>query len=493
MKILLDCVVTSAPGKCSSNIQFLTFVRQTLAARSDVFFYWLIPDWITQEDMDEVYPKHPNVQYFRIPQHKDRTKEYLTLSKELDQAAAFNGSLWDFDVILTMRSGLVPLLKMLMTSPRSYRKSWLKQIWLIEEMPLMEFKKTVLTFEPEVQDLFTLSGYLAAECVYVLSYHEPPYIVRRAKEFFTPSKVRQIAGKLHPVLTSQFSEFRLKTPDEFPNPETGKPFCIAHAGRMEQANRIREINDIMVKQFVMKGDKVKLLVCTVSSVVKEFDQSVIEVKHANRDEFWHLCKTEMDVILKMSTEGGNSLALIEPMMFGVPAIVAREPWAEGLLGESFPFYVDNETQAYALVSQFYQDYPTMYAKWSEWSANVFRPLMEQRFKEDLLYPLLEGNINAFSGVHARFKAGYPGKETNALIQDILSFVGDAKEMVFAEVIAGMVAAGKADKVMLDKLNADDRSERGLIWATDWNEYRKTLQVFHGWEDASPKVGHLRRV
>ena len=86
MKILIDCVVTAAdPARCSSNIQFLTFVRRTLAARPDVFFYWLIPEWITAEQFDKTYPQDARVMYRRVPQHRDRTKEYLTVSKALDR------------------------------------------------------------------------------------------------------------------------------------------------------------------------------------------------------------------------------------------------------------------------------------------------------------------------------------------------------------------------------------------------------------------------
>ena len=76
--------------------------------------------------------------------------------------------------------------------------------------------------------------------------------------------------------------------------------------------------------------------------------------------------------------------------------------------------------------------------------------------------------------------------------DILHHVGDAGELVIAEVIADMAAAHKVDKKMLDKLRPEDRDERGLVWSTAWNEYRVILQTFHGWRDASTVVGHLTK-
>ena len=261
---------------------------------------------------------------------------------------------------------------------------------------------------------------------------------------------------------------------------------------MEMANRIEEINRLMVNQFVMKGDKVRLLVTTVSSVVKEFDQSVVDVRHASRDEFWKLCKEEMHVFLKLSTEGGFTLALLEPMMFGVPAIIAREPWSIGLFGKDYPFFVSNETQAYALVNLFHEDYPKMYAQWADWHVNVFRPLMERRFKTDLLYDLLDGNIEQFKQTRTKFAEKHPGKELNSFVADMLEAIGDASEFVLPELIEHMHKTGKVSKKMVDKLAEGDRDERGLVWSTAFNEYRVILETFHGWEDASVKVGHLRR-
>jgi hypothetical protein len=200
----------------------------------------------------------------------------------------------------------------------------------------------------------------------------------------------------------------------------------------------------------------------------------------------------MHVFLKLSTEGGFALALLEPMMFGVPAIIAKEPWSIGLFGKDYPFFVSNETQAYALVNAFHEDYAGMYAKWADWHVNVFRPLMERRFKTDLLYDLLDQNIEEFKQTRVKFAEKHPGKETNNFVTDLLEFAGDAQEIVIPELMSDMVEAKKLSKKMLDKLQLGDRDERGLVWSTAFNEYRVILETFHGFEDASVKVGHLRR-
>ena len=75
---------------------------------------------------------------------------------------------------------------------------------------------------------------------------------------------------------------------------------------------------------------------------------------------------------------------------------------------------------------------------------------------------------------------------------MLAAIGDAPEFVLTELIDRMHKAGKVSKKMVDKLAEGDRDERGLVWSTAFNEYRVILETFHGWEDASVNVGHLRR-
>lgn len=493
MKILLDCVVTAAdPVKCSTNIQFLTFVNRTLERRSDVFFYWLIPHWVDDELFLASYPQHPNIKYSRVPMHKDRTKEYLTLPRELDDAVAFNGEQWDYDVMLTMRTGQMPTLRMLATSPRAFRTGWLREYWLLEAMVMMEFKPTVLTFAPKVQDLWVLNGYMAADRVWLTSQIDKDPILQRARELLTPSHVRDLGDKIVPVGYALFSESSVKTADQFPDPENGKPFCIAHAGRMEKMNRIEEINSVMVNSFVMKGDRVKLLVCTVSDGSKAFDTSVVDVKQASRDEFWELCKHDMHVVINFAPEGGSSMALLEPMMLGVPAIVGpRKAYAKSL-GDDYPFLVNSETEAYALTKMFYDDYATMYAKFAEWHETRFKQLVKERFEERLIYNLMDKAVDDFALTDERVRKEKASKETNQLVLDLVKYAEGKDEFVFKDAIEELVATKVVSASIMDKLKPGDRDKRGLVWANDFNEIRRLLQVFYGWEDASVAVGHLKR-
>lgn len=494
LKILLDCVVTAGnPASCSTNIQYITFVNRVLAHRQDVFFYWLIPDYISEETEKAAYPQHPHIRYKRVPQHRDRTKEYLTLSKELDTSLAFNGDMWDFDIVLTMRTGLMPMFKMLAIAPRSYKMTWLKQFWLIEAMVLMDFKPTVMTFDPDTKDRFTLCGYLAADTVWLTSQVDKPEITRRARELFPPSTVMELEKKITPVGYGNYQDPISKDPADFPDPENGKPLCIAHAGRMEHANKIVEINKLMVSNFAMLGDKVELLVTTVSDALKVFDTDVVNMRQASRDEFWELAKTKMHVLINLAEESGSALSVLEPMMLGVPAIIGPRRKTEQTLGADYPFIVDNITQAYAMVRMLYEDYPTMYAKWVEWQQGAFKKILHYRMIDQGIYNLMDRRVSEFDEVRARFTKEKEGKADNKFVKDVLAHVEGRDEFVLYDVVKEMVEQKKVGSVILKKMTPSYRDSLGLIWVPDWNVIRNILLCFYGWEDASPALGHFRRV
>ncbi len=492
MKMLFDVILTAEPDRCSTNFQFLTFANRLLKERNDVFIYWMVPDWVTDEQLAAIYPQDERVLYITYPQFKDRTREYLTLNSKLDNALAFNGQFWDFDVVVTVRHGLVPLMKLIMTAPRGANIRWLKEIWLIDEMPLMDFKRTVAKFDPDVQDLFCISGYLAADKVWSLGYHEPAEIVARARDFYAPSVVMNLHKKMKAVCTTKFSDFSLLSEDRYFKPGGEKKFCISYVGRMEGANRIKEVDDLMRKTFVLKGDRVRLLVCTQSRVLKVFDQSVIECLQPNREQFWKYAKEDMHVSVMLNIEGGFILSLLELLMFGVPTVVLEAPWSVALLGKNYPLFVKSEIQAYALCKLFYDDYAGMYAKFADWCVNEFRLLFEQRFKTDMLYDLMMHEVDRFSTeIPKRFADNHPGKASTTVTSLIQKYYADKGELVLFDAIKELEEKGELDD-LARKLDADDRDHRGLTFSSNWNEFRVALQVFHSWKDASVKTGHLVR-
>lgn len=491
LKILIDPIMTAAPSRCSTFIQFVNFMQGVLEKRQDVFFYCLIPDWDFAEEDKEWMPKHPNIRYIPVPQHKDRTKEYVTLRDEIDHAVAFNGGLWDFDILITVRSGIAALYKMLVSSPRQTGLSYLKEVWIIEEMPLMTFKSSVLTLDPG-QDRFTLNGYMAADRVMIMSYHEKGEALKIARNWYAPSVVRDLTTKMKEVIPAKFTEFKLKDPKHFFKAGKGERFTIAYVGRLMAATtNIDKVYSAMTKQWIMrKGDNVRMVVCTNSAGGKKTVQppEYMEKYYAPREEFWRMAREEMHILTLMHEEAGFLLSMMEPLLMGTPVIVLNAPWAVGQLGPAYPFYVQNEFELYATAKMFYEDYAGMYKKFAAWYTEWLIPTYTKRFSEDLLYTVLDGYMAAYEGTALiRFAEESASRKDNAVVEMMLA--EDPDEFVIHDRLAELAESGEL-KSLQRQLDEDDRDTRGLVWATPWNHLRTVLKAFYGYEDASTRPGHM---
>jgi glycosyltransferase involved in cell wall biosynthesis len=495
MKILLDPILTAMPKGCSTTVQFVRFVEQilTVEQREDVFFYWIVPDWVPPEEF-RWYPQHDHIRYIRVPQHKDRTKEYLTMRDELDYILAFNGDFWDFDIVLTVRSGLVPLMRLLATSPRLSNQTWMKEFWLIEEMPLMKFKKTVMNIDPPVQDRYTIEGYLAADRVYILSEHEKAGIIQSAKNYFSPSTVLELADKIKVFVPVKYDNFEKKPPERLFTAGTGMKFGIGYAGRMEMANNIEVINDIMEKQFIVKGDDVHLIVCTVSQIIKEFDNKIVDIRFATREEFWDLARNDMHVLIMMPKGGSFNMSLLEPLMLGTPAIVLDADWSRPMLGENYPFYVKNKTEAYALLMLFYRKYEQMYKQFLDWHKKWFVPTYTEWFRDRLLATMLSKAVDEYQKkMKELIRPAYKVRSENPVVHTIMDWVKDRPDFVLFDVIREIQRMTNDLPILESKTAPRDRDRRNLIWSTDWYSFKWIFKEFFGYDDASTVVGHFKKV
>jgi len=488
-KILLDPILTSTPGKCSTTIMFRTFVDRVLLdeKREDVFFYWVVPSYVEEADMDW-YPKHPNIRYLRNTSTKDRVREYITLGAELEDYLAFNGETWDADVVLTVRTGLTPLMRLIMTSPRERRWHWTKQVWVLEVMPMVSFKDTVPQMVPGVQDRWTIDGYLAADNVWVCSYHEKPGILREARNHFTPSLVRQLEPKITPVVTGQFEEYRIKPEDSFFQKGGEQPFGLAYIGRMEKANNVDDIYQIMEKAWVLRGDQVKLIACTVSTIIKGFDEDIVDVRFPPREQFWEIVKSELHAFIYMPKGGGFSLSLIEPLMLGTPVITTRTPVHESMLGPDYPFYCPGPASVYGMFKALYDDYAGQYARFVEWQQGWFKTTYAKRFADDLLYPKLYDALLRYETMMEETEDLQVLKD-NAAVKLLAEEMKSGEETMF-ETVKRLGKTG-AMGVLADKTRDGDRLKRSITFSQAWNTLRIGLKLHYGYEDASTVTGHLR--
>ena len=207
MKILLDPIYSNPLPTCSTAYKCRAIVE--LAAergKTDWFFYWPIPASASAEERAWL-PQTANVRYLEVPVHKDRVREYLRYHTDLDRLQAFNGELWDFDVLWTVRSSMVANARAVMASPRQKALGRrLKKVILCEEMIMLRHKASIPLSDVEAQELLTLSGYLASDVVFIATQKERHAIAEIARKYFSPSRVREILEKLHHVVALTLRE-----------------------------------------------------------------------------------------------------------------------------------------------------------------------------------------------------------------------------------------------------------------------------------------------
>lgn len=500
MKVLLDPIYSTRPSKCSSAVKCRKLLDYVLfqKGRTDIYFRQLVPDWLFEEKDEHLtdmawFLDHPNVEYIPFKYSHDRMRGYQVFTESYYDLMAFDGTHWDTDFVLTMRTQQVPNMQVVMSSPRQVNQEFLKKVFLYEEMPVMEFKPTVAVANPKVQDLATLCGYLSADHVLILVQSEKDDILRTARKYFTPSKVIELDQKIKVACPAVVDSFELKAPEKRFRKDGDRPFRLGFTGRASSPGRLPEVYRVMERNWVLKGDeKFEAVYSTVSVSVKWTPPPCVKVMHLPREEFWELLRTGMDLHISLSKDASFSMSFTEPLMLGVPSVAVREPWSLAVLGPDYPFFVKNEVEAYAMVRTFYDNYDEMYARFAEWHTNVFRKRFETGGPYELnYYEEMYKAIDAHSHVHEQFAAQFPGKQKMKLAAWVNEYAKYKEEFDLREVLKAL----SKDRVFtgIDHKIADDaHQEMGIVWTMVWNEVRMALKGFYGWRDASPRVGHFAR-
>ena len=494
MKVLYDPIYSTQPHKCSSSVKFKKITEDLLAARDDVFIYWPIPDW-ADEAARAWLPQSDRIRYIPHDVSKDRVREYQCYYRDLEDKVAFFGSCWDYDVLVTMRTAQVANMRVNMNSPRMKKMAWLKKVVLLEEMAILDFRRTVPVSSVEAQDPLTILGYLTADVAYITAKHVREGIIKTAKGLFAPSMVNRLRDRLKLVNPAILDDFGTKT-DAAMFHRGQEPFCLGFVGRMSNSmTRLPEIYDVMDKNWIMKGDKgFKVLISTVSTGVKLPPPDFAIFENNTRERFWERVKEDMHLVISMSVDAEFSLSLIEPVIFGTPLVIAREDWTEGLLGPEYPFFVKGKVQAYGMVRAFHDDYAENYARFLEWRETHFLP----RFQEGGVYA-----VNLYKDLHAqivahdrevdqRFREGDPNKEDNKIARMVMEEVGDAEEFNFFDALWAIHEAGKL-RNLGDKLDPARNANRHLTFMTPWHELKVILRAFYGVTDGGIEPGHMRKV
>lgn len=494
-KVLIDMIPTAQASRCSSMFKAKHFIQETLKDRNDVFFYWLVPEKMDEKDR-EWLPQHPNIRYFSFPYMvSDRIRSYHEIPTQLSAALAFNGKLWDFDVFLTTRTAMIPAVVCNMISPRAnieHAKDY-KRVWLIEEMPIAEFKKSVSVWIPRTQTLSTLTGYLASDKVFFPAGHEKEGIIKDAKNYLQPSLVQELVKKIDVVAPNSLKDFRTKEESDLWRAR-GRRFCLGFVGRMGAfGSSMKDVYEVMTKQWIMGGrEGMRVVISSVSSGGRAMNDlpDTIEFMRAPREEFWRMLREEIDVILCMAIDAGFQLSLMEPLMFGVPVVLRKAPWSIGQVGPHYPFLIENASQAYAMIEMIHDDYPTQYQKFVKWQREWLIPLFAQGgLYSRSLYTAMAEALTEAEGSATRFKYT-PGVVAPGSVAEVAVRRG-GDEFNLLEVLSTPEAT-KELKTIPRHLDEDVRDKRGIAFGYNWQETRMVLKAHFGYVDASTTVGHFKR-
>lgn len=487
MKLFFDCLLTApSPKQCSTTMQFMKLFELLVGVRDDIYFYWAIPNDLSKEARAE-YLEHDRIKYVEIEQKwKDRNVEYRRLPAEYSRILRNDGECWDWDVMVTVRTPLIPNMRAIASSYRIPKSSRKKKIILIEDMMVCTKKPTVAIGDMEAQDIMLVTGYLGADVVLCPAYHQKQWALEIAKEHLSFSHVNAIRKKFREVSHLCLEDYKqrgLKTKHRF---KGGRKMNVAMVGRLERFGmRLDDINEILANSFIMGSDKIHPFICTITAGEAFVDTCAIEVRHPKQKEFWKICREEMDLTLAFSIDVELNMSKLEPTLFGVPTIAIRAPWSEAMFGVDYPFLVKTKNEAYGWIKAFADDYEKCYGMFAEWYNSWFIPTYKSREEEDGMYNILvEECLNYQDQLIKHVSDTF---EDNKFVADVAAEMPIGEVFDMDDVLSAMVKAKKLEGAQIAKYrNGVDGFN--LAFTQDWHLVRVGLQLYHNVKDAGKDLG-----
>lgn len=378
MKVLIDPVYTARPATCSTSYLCWQIMERMIALYDDVFFWLMVPDHMLEiEEELKFVSRYPD--RVRLVPYKgtttDRMKEHWTFPTEFaDLMQPAHKDLWDVDAIISSRMQQLQMFRMNSSRFMTYGKGSLRAVIGLEEMPQFAFSQTVSWAPGGALDLLSLANYASADAVVVSSLWARDEILKVARKYLAPSRVIELSKQIFDALPIKLKELGIRSPEKIAEPKD--PFNVAFCGRITGTRNFKDVAELFRKQFsypLGKGN-MKFVVSTnsLSSGSSNYgDVSVIDFEQNNREQFYAFLQERAHVAVNLSTVEDFSLSTYEPLLMGVPMIVADRPWS-GFLGPTYPFRVKSEVEAYALINWAVKDYAGFYAKFAEWHEGYWK-------------------------------------------------------------------------------------------------------------------------
>lgn len=494
MKILLDPIYTTVPSRCASTIKMVRVYEHLSQKYDDMYFYWIIPNDLTEEERLWL-PQDDRILYIPITMDKelDRYKQYSRLTFELENIIAFDGDYWDWDILVTNKTAMVPLYRMICYKPSGQRAKWSRKIVVLEDMPMMTFKGFVQLPPGHYADYCTLMGYLASDRVAICAYWEKARILELGKQILSSASVRALRGVLLEATPTLFDKVRFKSKDTITKVvKREKPFTISFSGRLIKGHRLEEIFEVMEKQWIIRSNDNHKIRCVLTTASKGLGARLkppkfIEITPAPREEFWRIVKEESDVGVFLSVEEDYSMSVMEPLALGLPIAVYKCEWSIASLGPDYPFFIKSPAEAYGVIKAFYDNYPLQYKKFVDWSRNHLWPLLEERNK--IYTPeVVDGEVETWRRELMEWGEGTKGSE---IVNRMPPYIGKEPTRLYDAVHKMAKDYGDVDSFK-EQTTTGRRTRTRLAYSLDWNNVRLTLMSKSGVRDAGVNVGVFRK-
>jgi glycosyltransferase involved in cell wall biosynthesis len=381
MKILLDSVFTHKPSVCSTSYLMQEIIERLSAARDDAFFYLLYPAKFAEDEVELAFLRQHADRVTLIPvseKEKDRVWEMFEFSNEIKRLVVPGDSpIWDVDVIVTSRIPQIANYRASTARYQSFGKGTYRQIVGLDEMPIFSFRQTVAWAEDQM-DLTMLAAYWQADSIIANNLWTKKNVLQLAREWLSPSRVQALGKTVHEAIPVKLERLSLVKPVK-----KSSIFNVVFTGRVTGTRNFADVAEVFRKHFSYAIGKqhVKFVVSTHSdgfgsADVGEID--FIDVQHNTREQFYEFLDHHADVAVNLSTVEDFSLSTYEPLLHGVPVVVADRPWSE-FLGKDYPFRAKSIIEAYGLVKMFIEDPDGMYEKFLQWEMTTWKKLVDGPF------------------------------------------------------------------------------------------------------------------
>jgi hypothetical protein len=296
MKVLFDPVYTARPSVCSTSYLCWQIIEKLLP-REDWFFTVLVPQTALEQESEQAFLNQYPDRVKLIPYPAittDRMKEHWCFREQFaDLMQPAHADLWDIDAIVSSRINQLQMFRVNSTRRMTYGKGSLRAVIGLEEMPQFSFSDTVSWGPGGNMDLPSLASYWSADAVVISSLWAKREVLRVARDWLAPSKVRQLEKQIYEALPIRVEEFDLWPGDKV----VGKkdPFNVAFCGRITGTRNFKDVAELFRKQFSFplgKGN-MKFVVSTnsQSSGSSNYgDISVIDFEYNDREKFYAFLK-----------------------------------------------------------------------------------------------------------------------------------------------------------------------------------------------------------